>query len=73
MFTKKIITTITFRCSNIKRKPYKQLDQNDINHFKSILPSNSILTDSYDIEPYNTCFRQIDIGKSQLALFPSTT
>ena len=25
------------------------------------------------MQPYNTCFRQIDIGKSQLVLLPSST
>ncbi len=64
---------ITFKCSTIKRKPYKKLEQNDINHFKSILPSTSMLTDPHDVEPYNKCFRQIDIGHSQLVLFPTTT
>jgi len=49
MFTKKIISQIAFSCSNIKRKPYKKLDQNDINHFKTILSSHSILTDPHDV------------------------
>lgn len=72
MFANKILK-ITFRCADVKRKPFKKLDQNDINHFQSILPSHSILTDPADIQPYNTCFRQIDIGHSQLVLFPSNT
>jgi len=73
MFTNKLISKLAFKCSSIKRKAYKKLDQNDINHFKSILSSHSILTDAHDVEPYNKCFRQIDIGHSQLVLLPSTT
>ena len=73
MLTNRLISQLAFRCANIKRKPYKKLEQNDINHFRSILSTHSILTDSHDVEPYNKCFRQIDIGHSQLVLLPSTT
>ena len=72
MFTNKILK-ISFKCANIQRKPFKKLDQNDINHFKTILPSTSIYNDPADVEPYNTCFRHLDIGHSQLVLFPSST
>ena len=73
MLTKKLLSQLAFTCANIKRKPYKKLEPNDINHFRNILSPHSILTEPHDVEPYNKCFRQIDVGHSQLVLLPSTT
>lgn len=73
MFTSKILR-ITFGCVNaVQRRPFKRLGQEDVDHFRTILPSTAILSDPADVEPYNTCFRHIDIGHSQLVLFPSST
>jgi hypothetical protein len=73
MLAKRLISQLAFTCASIKRKPYKKLEQNDINHFKNILSPHSILTEPHDVEPYNKCWRQIDIGHSKLVLLPSTT
>lgn len=60
--------------SSVKTKmPFKELDDIDLEYFRTILPSNSIITDTHDLEPFNNCFRKLDRGHSQLALLPNST
>jgi hypothetical protein len=45
--TNKIIKTIKFAFSQIERKAFKKLDDNDINYFKSVLSKHAILTENH--------------------------
>lgn len=49
MISKRIFLGLSYSFSNIVRKNFKKLDDNDISHFKKILSSNSILTDPHDV------------------------
>lgn len=59
--------------NDLKRKPYNVLQETDINHFRSILPNHSIVTDSTDLQPNNLCFTKMVKGNSQLLLCPQNT
>lgn len=53
----KIIVRSIWAFSNIKnslnRKPFSQLTQEDIEHFRSFMNVNSVITDPQEIEPHN--------------------
>lgn len=58
---------------NFKRKDFAVLEQKDIEYFRSILPSNSIIDDQSTLEAHNLCFRRLDKGNSKLLLCPYNT
>jgi len=39
--------------NNLARKPFKQLTQEDIEHFQSFMNVNCVITNSQEIEPHN--------------------
>ena len=49
MISMRKLLGLSYSFSNIVRKNFKKLDENDISYFKRILNSNSILTDSHDV------------------------
>lgn len=57
--------------NKIKRKNYKILNNNDLNYFKTILPIESILTES--LEAYNKDWSGKFQGNSKLVLKPKTS
>ena len=66
----------TYGCGwqkNIKRGNYSQINQQDIDYFRTILPNHNIVTDHHSIEPYNICWTNILKGDSKLLLFPQST
>jgi hypothetical protein len=73
---KKLGKLITYGCAwqvNIQRGNYAQINQQDIEYFRSVLPNNSIVIDSHSIEPHNLCFTKLVKGESKLLLFPQNT
>lgn len=52
---------------------FKQLESQDIEYFKSVLPENSIITDEDDLLFFNEDWMRKYRGQSQLVLKPKTT
>ena len=50
-----------------------QLNENHLKEFRRILDADCILTDKFDLEPYNTDWLRHHTGKSRLALTPKST
>jgi FAD/FMN-containing dehydrogenase len=58
---------------SLNRKPFKQLEDKDVEYFKSFLSKHSIVTDPIDLEPHNQDFTKMIRGSSKLLLCPHTT
>lgn len=52
---------------------FKRVDQDDVNHFRSILEPSGILTDPDAISPFNKDWSNIFSGETPLVLLPKTT
>lgn len=60
--------------NNIQRnKKYKHITAEDISHFISILGQENVLTDSFDIEPFNQDWMRKWKGQCPVVLKPATT
>ena len=57
----------------IKRAPFNELNEEDVNYFKSILPKHSVVTDTEELKPHNICFVKLVEGRSKLLLCPGST
>ncbi len=64
---------LTRLSSTLQRKPYAKLEELDINHFRNILGAQGVVTDPAEIQPHNSCWRNIDHGNSELLLLPKNT
>ncbi|VVC92865.1 unnamed protein product [Leptidea sinapis] len=58
---------------NIKRKSFGTINESDINHFRSILSENRVITDESDVLPYNIDWIKNCRGQSKVVLKPKTT
>jgi hypothetical protein len=58
---------------NFKRRNFSQLNDKDIDYFRTIMNGTQVVTDLDVIEPHNLCFRKLDKGASKLLLLPKTT
>lgn len=66
-------STLTSETYNLERKSFATLNDNDINHFKTILSENGIIQDEQDLGIYNEDWMGKYRGSSKLVLKPKTT
>ncbi|EMG50368.1 DLD2 D-2-hydroxyglutarate--pyruvate transhydrogenase DLD2 [Candida maltosa Xu316] len=72
--TKSVPLTADTYSKKVQRDPkYKQLDQQDLDYFKSVLPENSMITDEDDLLFFNEDWMRKYRGQSKLVLKPRTT
>ncbi|KAG2215394.1 hypothetical protein INT45_013583 [Circinella minor] len=79
--SQKALTPLTNeKITNIKRSDkFKQLEQSDVDYFRTVLTSNNIVHDETSnpenstMTPYNTDFFNLHRGASKLCLFPTET
>jgi FAD/FMN-containing dehydrogenase len=57
----------------LKRANYKVIDSADVEHFRTFLAPNQIITDPTDLEPFNQSWNKMEKGAAKLALTPTTT
>lgn len=68
------LTAETYSNKVQRDQKYKKLDDNDLNHFRSILnDANHLVTGEEDLEFYNEDWMRKYRGQSQLVLKPKTT
>jgi FAD/FMN-containing dehydrogenase len=73
---KYLTQTSRYLCSwqhGFHRKAFKELEQKDVDHFRSILKKNQVITDSSELEIHNECFIKMVKGNSKLLLCPNNT
>jgi len=61
------------RYPGVQRGSYSQLSDKHVEHFKSILPSERIITDADDVAAHNVDWLGMVRGASQIVLKPKTT
>lgn len=72
--SKRCLSTLTSeKYTSLKRGNYAALEDKDLKYFKSILSANQIVTDSDELEGYNTDWLRSCKGASKLLLRPRNT